>query len=458
MRLFFQSKRIAVIGAARTGTAVARALVPRGARVHVFDAKPEGEMAETAVLLRDLGAGVTFGASEGPELYEADAVVPSPGVRKDSPILQAAKDRGQTIWSEPEVAWRIAEAPILAVTGTNGKTTTTALVGALLSDAGRDARVGGNIAPGRPLIEIASDAPASAYLVAEISSFQLEWIEGFRPHVGIYTNLSPDHLNRHGTMEEYAAMKARLFENQTPDDHAIVNADNAPSLAAGRQGRGTIWTFSRRRPVHHGAFVRGDEIVFRDGAAEETIGRVEDVLLPGLHNLENALAAMIAGKILGLTADNVMHTLTRFPGVEHRMEAVAEIGGVRFVNNSMCTNPGALEGSMAAYGRPVIAIVGGINKNLDYSGVGGALAEYGKAVLTIGTLGPELAETARKAGAANVEECGTLERAVEAAAKIAGPGDIVMLAPGCASMDQFHDFEDRGNQFKQLIKVLSAEF
>lgn len=457
MRYDFQNKRVAVIGAARTGAAVVRALVPRGAAVHVFDAKPEAELADTAALLRSLGAKATFGANEGPELHSADIVVPSPGVRKDHPTLRAAERRGQTIWSEPEVAWRISEAPILAITGTNGKTTTTALLGALLSDAGNDARVGGNIAPGRPLIEIASDAPESAYLVAEISSFQLEWVAGFRPLIGIYTNLSPDHLNHHGTMEEYAAMKARIFESQSADDHAVVNADNPATIAAAHTGNGTIWTFSRRHPVDRGAFTRGGEIVFRDGYHEHPVGRIADVLLPGLHNLENALAALISGKILGLSADNIMHTLTRFRGVEHRMEAVAEIGGVQWVNNSMCTNPEALESSLAAYGKPVIAIVGGINKELDYSGVGGALAKYGAAVLTIGALGPELAETARRAGAEQVENRGTLESAVAAAARIARPGDIVMLTPGCASMDQFHDFEDRGNQFKSLVKGLRVE-
>jgi UDP-N-acetylmuramoylalanine--D-glutamate ligase len=453
-RDFFQNKRVAVIGAARTGVAVARALIPLGAAVHVFDAKSEEALGGTAALLRTLGAGVSLGAEDGAALLEADIVVPSPGVWKTNPVLVSARERGQTVWSEPEVAYRISQAPILGITGTNGKTTTTALLGAMLSDAGRDARVGGNIAPGRPLIEIASDAPANALLVGEISSFQLEWIAEFRPLIGILTNLSSDHLNRHGSMQEYAAMKARLFENQTQNEHAIVKADDAAALAIGRAGRGTLWTWSRRGPVARGAFLRDSEIVFRDGQGETRLASASDVLIPGAHNLENAMAAAIAGKILGLSADNILHTLTRFRGVEHRMEPVATIRGARYVNNSMCTNPEALVSSLEAYAEPVIAIVGGVNKALDYRGVADALGSRCKAVLTIGEMAPEFARMAREAGTPNVAECGTLEAAVAAAAALARSGDVVILAPGCASMDQFRDFEDRGAQFKDLVRRL----
>jgi UDP-N-acetylmuramoylalanine--D-glutamate ligase len=455
-RYSFQNKHIAVIGAARTGVAVARALIPLGADVHVFDAKDELALGETAAVLRKLGAGVTFGVEDGPALREADIIVPSPGVWKTSPVLAAAQARGQVIWSEPEVAYRIARAPILGITGTNGKTTTTALLGAMLNDAGRYTRVGGNIAPGRPLIEVASDAPADAFLVAEISSFQLEWIAEFRPLIGILTNLSPDHLNRHGSMREYAAMKARLFENQTAGEHAVVNADDETALAIGRAGRGALWTWSRRGPVARGAFLRGAEIVLRDGDRETVLAKASDILMPGAHNLENAMAAAIAGKILGLSADNILHTLTRFPGVEHRMEPVATVRGARYVNNSMCTNPEALVSSLEAYGEPVIALVGGVNKDLDYRGVAGALGARCKAVLTIGEMAPEFARMARDAGTPTVEECGTLAAAVTAAAALAQPADVVILAPGCASMDQFRDFEDRGAQFKDLVRRLEG--
>jgi UDP-N-acetylmuramoylalanine--D-glutamate ligase len=258
-------------------------------------------------------------------------------------------------------------------------------------------------------------------------------------------------------MDEYAAMKARLFENQTASEHAIVNADNPLALEIGRASRGTLWTWSGRGPVERGAFLRSGEIIFRDGETESVLGDTHSILMPGRHNQENAMAAGIAGKILGLSADNLMHTLTRFPGVEHRMESVATIGGVHYVNNSMCTNPAALASSLEAYDQPVIAIVGGVNKNLDYSRAGDAFGRTCKAVFTIGEMGDEMAERARAGGTPNVRACGTLTVAVAAAAKMAGAGAVVMLAPGCASMDQFRDFEDRGRQFKELVEGLSAE-
>lgn len=447
----FRGARVAVLGAARSGLAVARALAARGASVHVYDRAETPEMQAVAADLRARGVGVTLGAETGPELEAAQIVAPSPGVPKTAPALEAAKARGQRIWSEPEVAWRIANAGILAITGTNGKTTTTALLGAILRDAGFDARVGGNIAPGTPLTEIADGAPADALLVAEISSFQLEWIDGFRPRIGIYTNLSEDHLNRHGTMQEYGAMKARLFENQTSADHAVVNADNAPARAAGEASAGQLWLFSRMREVPRGAFLRGTDIVLRDGEREVTLGDAGGVRLPGAHNLENALAAAIAAKIAGADADNIYHTLTQFAGFPHRMEWLGAAGGVEWVNNSMCTNPEALIQSMAACRRPLIAIVGGAGKNLDFGKLPAAFGASCRAVLSIGALGAEMAALAREGGVPCVEESGTLEAAVRSAARLAQPGDLVMLAPGCASMDQFRDFEDRGNQFRDAV-------
>ncbi|HEY3266905.1 MAG TPA: UDP-N-acetylmuramoyl-L-alanine--D-glutamate ligase [Armatimonadota bacterium] len=450
----FRGRKVAVIGAARTGVAVARALVPLGAIVHVFDDKAEEDLPGAAEALRAAGASVTWGASDGPQLLAADIVVPSPGVWKTSPVLVAAADRGQTIWSEPEVAFRITAAPMVAVTGTNGKTTTTALIGRMLQDAGRDARVGGNIAPGIPLVEQAASAPASAILAAEISSFQLEWIDAFRPVVGVITNIAADHLNRHGSVDEYAAMKARLLENQTAADSAIVNADSARAVAAGKIGRGLVWHFSRRREVARGAFMRGHEIVLRDGGGETTIMDARNVRIPGLHNRENALAAVIAGRILGLSTDNIVFTLSTFAGVEHRMEDAGAVRGVRYINNSMCTNPAALAASIEALETRILVIVGGRDKALDFGPVEAAFRVGAKAVFSIGEHGPALAALARKAGVETVVESGDLATAVADAARTAREGDIVMLAPGCASMDQFQDFMDRGNQFKAAVKEM----
>jgi UDP-N-acetylmuramoylalanine--D-glutamate ligase len=446
----FGGMKVAVIGAARTGTAVARALVPRGARVHVYDAKPEGAMTEARDALLQVGATFTFGASEGPELEKADIVVPSPGVPKTSVVLQRAVQRGQTVWSEPEVAYRLTEARFVAITGTNGKTTTTALIGEVLRSAGLDARVGGNIAPGTPLITLAAEAPASAVLVAEISSFQLEWTASFRPAVGVITNITEDHLDRHGTVAEYAAMKARLFAFQTPGDAAVVNADSPPALEAARSSKGSLWTFSRLHEVERGAFLRGSAIVLRDAGQDRDVMDAGEILIPGRHNLENSLAAVVACHVLGASPEAAKHTLTRFRGVEHRMEVVGEAGGVRYINNSMCTNPAALIGSLEALDCPVVAIVGGREKGLDFSAVPDVLKRRCRAVISIGAFGPQMAEMARRAGVETVIEAGTLAAAVPLAAEAARPGDVVMLAPGCASHDQFSGFEERGRLFREL--------
>ncbi|HEY3413814.1 MAG TPA: UDP-N-acetylmuramoyl-L-alanine--D-glutamate ligase [Armatimonadota bacterium] len=453
----FTGKRIAVIGAARTGVAVAQALVPRGASVCVLDGKPEAELALAAAALSAAGATSVWGRDDGPEVAAADIVVPSPGVPKHAPVLRGAVERGQTVWSEPEVAWRISAAPIIGITGTNGKTTTTALLGRMLADAGLDARVGGNIAPGRPLIDLAADAPADAFLIAELSSFQLEWIDGFTPLIGIITNITEDHLNRHKTMAEYTAMKARLFENQTLAEHAIVNADNPLALDVGRSSKGTLWTFSRTTAVERGAFMRSGDMVFRDGETETEIVHASKIRIPGSHNRENAMAAAIAARIVGVPVDSLARTLRDFAGVEHRMEVVAEIDGVTYVNNSMCTNPAALASSLSAFWRPVVLIAGGAEKGLDFAPVPPMMAAWCRAVFTIGDFGPDLAAMAETAGVEPVRHSGDLASALAEAVKVAQAGDVVMLAPGCASFDQFADFEDRGNQFKALVKAQAAK-
>lgn len=451
----FVGRKIAVIGAARTGVAVARALCPLGADVTVLDNKSEAELRDAARAIQETGAKAVWGRSDGPEVIAADIVAPSPGVWKDAPVLVNAAGRGQTIWSEPEIAWRISSARIIGITGTNGKTTTTALLGRMLNDGGLDARVGGNIAPGRPLIDLAAEAPEKAVLVAELSSFQLEWIDGFKPIIGIITNITEDHLNRHKTVSEYAAMKARLFENQTAAEHTVVNADGPLALKAGQASSGTLWTWSRHGEVERGAFLRNGEIVLRDGSTEISVSPVESIRIPGTHNLENAMASAIAASIMGVYPSSIGRTLREFGGVEHRMEIVDTIDGVRYINNSMCTNPAALIGSLEACGAPVVLIAGGAEKGLDFTAVPAAMARYCRAVITIGDFGQCLAGMARGAGVAFVKHAGDLAGSVAVARGVAEPSDVVMLAPGCASFDQFVDFEDRGNQFKALVRAES---
>lgn len=450
---FFSGRRVAVIGAARTGTAVARTLVPLGAKVVVYDGKPIPE--STAAEITGAGADIVSGNDTHPDIGKADILIPSPGVWKTHPALTAAFNAGIPIWSEIEVAYRLSRAPIVAVTGTNGKTTTTALIGALLEDSGIDVRIGGNIAPGRPLIEIAACAPEDSVLVAEVSSFQLEWIDTFCPKVGVLTNISPDHLDRHGTLAEYAFAKTAMFRNQTVTDHAVVNADNDLSLKAGQTSRGTLWRFSARRSVPLGAFLRSDDLVLRDRNGDHAVIDARKIRMVGSHNRENAMAAVVAAKIMGGNPDNFVHTLTRFPGVPHRMEWVASANGVDFINNSMCTNPEAFARSIEACGRPVVLIAGGRNKGLSFDGSRDVIARWCRAVVTIGEHGPVLAQLARQADVPTVVEAGELEPAVAVAVDAAKPGDVVLLAPGCASMDQFKDFMERGERFKDAVRNLA---
>ncbi len=446
----FGGKRVAVIGAARTGTAVARALVPLGAKVVVYDGKPISESIEAKIT--GAGARVVSGNDTHPDIGKADILIPSPGVWKTHPALIAASDAGVPVWSEIEVAFRLSRAPIIAVTGTNGKTTTTALIGALLEDSGIDARVGGNIAPGRPLIDIAVEAPENAVLVAEVSSFQLEWIDTFCPKVGVLTNITPDHLDRHGTLAGYALAKTAIFRNQTSADHAVVNADNDLSLKAGQTSRGTLWRFSTLVQTPLGAHLSGDEMVLRDRDGDHPVMDARKIRMVGSHNRENALAAVLAAKIMGGNPDNFVHTLTRFPGVPHRMEWVASANGVDFINNSMCTNPEAFARSIEACERPVVLIAGGRNKGLSFEGSVDVMARWCRAVVTIGEHGPALAELARRAEVPVVVEAGELEPAVEIAVGAARTGDVLLLAPGCASMDQFKDFMERGDRFKTAVR------
>ncbi|MGB6595779.1 MAG: UDP-N-acetylmuramoyl-L-alanine--D-glutamate ligase, partial [Candidatus Acidiferrum sp.] len=381
-----------------------------------------------------------------------DLIVPSPGVPADEKHLQAARAKGVMIWSEIELAYRFLKGRLIGITGSNGKTTTTSLVEHILKTAGMRTILAGNI--GTPLIGCVDAMKDDTLTVVELSSFQLELIDSFRPNIGVFLNLTPDHLDRHHTLQAYGAAKARLFENQTDEDAAILNADDAtttpyvPSLPH-------VYWFSRKQRVAQGAYLRGEEIVFRQNGTEEVLLKLEDIPLAGAHNTENVLAAAAAARLAGAPAAAIAKGVRSFPGVEHRLEFVAEIAGVRYYNDSKATNVDATLKALEAFPGRILVILGGKDKDSDYTVLQKPLREKAILALLIGAAAEKIEK--QISGSVALERAETLERAVETASHAAQRGDVVLLAPACASFDQFQNYEHRGHVFKDLVAQLEKQ-
>ncbi len=438
-----------VVGLARTGIATALFCAARGARVTASESRPETEVAEAAAKLRAAGCTLEFGGHREETFFAQDLIVPSPGVAADAPLLVAARARGAAVWSEIELAYRFLKGRLIAITGSNGKTTTTSLVAHILEAAGFPVILAGNI--GTPLIARVEETSEGSICVAELSSFQLELIETFRPDISAFLNLTPDHLDRHASLEAYARAKARIFENQTESDAAILNGGDAASVEYAPR-RPQVFLFNRTKHVEQGAFLRGSEIVFRRGGAEQVLLRREDIGLPGAHNIENVLAAAGAAYLAGARPEAIAAGVKSFAGVEHRLEFVAEICGAGYYNDSKATNVDATLKALDAFPGRLIVILGGKDKGSDYSILRPSLREKAVLALLIGAASDKIEK--QIAGSVAVERAGTMERAVEFAAERARPGDVVLLAPACASFDQFQSYEHRGRVFKQLVRQL----
>jgi UDP-N-acetylmuramoylalanine--D-glutamate ligase len=447
-----EGKRVLVVGLARTGVTTSLFCSAYGAHVTGTDEKPEAALSDTAARLRAAGVVLEFGAPRAEAFVNQDLIIVSPGVPANLPALQAARSRKIPVWSEIELAWRLLRGKLVAITGSNGKTTTTALVGHILESARIPVLVGGNI--GTPLlarVEASSDATVT---VAEVSSFQLETIDQFRPDVGVLLNLTPDHIDRHGSFEEYARAKQRLFENMLDRDAAVLNADD-PQVAQRGPLHGQVYWFSRQKRVAAGAFVRDEQIIFRRDGDESVLMRRGDIPLRGEHNLENVLAAATASILAGAPTDAIDAAVRSFPGVEHRLEFVAEIRGVAFYNDSKATNVDATLKAIEAFPGSLFVILGGKDKGSDYAPLREPLREKARLVLLIGAATDKI--DAQLEGAVPLERAGTLKRAIASAFEKAAPGDTVLLAPACASFDQFENFEHRGRVFKELVAQLAAE-
>lgn len=444
-----KGKKILVVGAGKSGLAVSRFLAGKGALAVLTDAKkpeyPGGELARLA----EAGVVLVLGGYPEVERENFDMVVMSPGVPLTEEPARSARSRGITLIGELELAYSFARAPIVAITGTNGKTTTTTLVGEIFKKSGRDTLVGGNI--GLPLVAEVERYGPDSVIVAEVSSFQLETIASFKPRVAVILNITPDHLDRHGDMEGYITAKARIFANQDLGDYTVLNYDDPLTARLGEKTGGRAVYFSRLRVLESGVYVKSGRIVTKIDSQEEVVCGINEIGIPGTHNLENALAAVAAAKAAGIGNHVIAKGLKEFKGVSHRLEFVAEINGVKYINDSKGTNPDASIKALEAYSEPVILIAGGKNKGSDFGQFAGVIKERARALVVLGQSAELIAEAARARGFVNIQKAADFQEAVTLAHRSARPGEIVLLSPACASWDMFKSFEERGNLFKEIV-------
>jgi len=444
-----RKKRVLVVGLARTGVATALFCAGHNAIVSATETRGESELGDAPGRLREAGVALELGGHTEKMFLAQDLIIPSPGVPADDPFLLLARSKGITVWSEVELAYRFLEGKLIGITGSNGKTTTTTLVHHILQAGAMKAFLAGNV--GVPLIGEVEKMDAGSVAVAELSSFQLELIEKFRPNIGALLNLTPDHLDRHKTMEAYAKAKARIFENQTELDAAILNADDEASAKYAPKKPQVFW-FSRQKQVAQGACVHSEEIVVAHHGKEDRVMKVAEIPLPGAHNLENVLAAVIIARLAGVDAGTIAKAVKSFAGVEHRLEFVTEIGGVKYYNDSKATNVDATLKALEAFPGRILIVLGGKDKGSDYTVLQKPLREKAILALLIGAAADKIEK--QIAGSVAIERAGTIERAVEAASLAAQAGDVVLLAPACASFDQFQNYEERGKVFKELVRGL----
>ncbi len=360
---------------------------------------------------------------------------------------------GETVIGEIELAARFLSGPIVAITGSNGKTTTTALTGEIMAGSGFPSVVGGNI--GTPAISLVERATRDTVVVLEVSSFQLETIQSFRPKVAVVLNVTPDHLDRHRTFEAYAQAKARIFENQAADDFAVLNADDPTCVQMAKPVQAPVFWFSRKKEVSQGASVSAGKIRFRDAQGEREVMLASEIPLKGAHNLENVLAAVCAGILMGCRPDQIRKTIQNFKAVEHRLEYVATIRGVQYFNDSKATNVDATIKALESFPANIHVILGGKDKGSDYSVLNELLRQRVKRVYTIGAAANKIESQIQ--GSAQIVHAETLDAAVKRAAAAANEGDIVLLAPACASFDQFNNYEHRGRVFKEIVHSLAVQ-
>ncbi len=445
-------RRALVIGYGRSGRAAASYLKRQGAKVTVVDRADTPEL--RTALDRD-GVAAHLGASATPDLDAFDLVVVSPGVAWDSPLVEAARQRGIEVTSEMDLFFEVCPCPIAGITGTNGKTTTTALTAEVLRAGGLTVIRGGNI--GEPVLDRLDQLRPADWVVLELSSFQLESIRRPRLRIGAVLNVTPDHLDRHKTMDRYREIKARAVAFMEPEDHAVLNFDDPSCKAMAGQTRGQVLPFAVRDQLESGIQVIDGAISRKDGATVQTVLPVRDVPLPGAHNLSNVMAAVGAGLAAGVATSAIANAVRQFKAVEHRLELIGTYDGVRWYNDSKATNPDSTYKALEAFPEPIVLIAGGRNKGIDVAPLAAAIANRVTGLVVMGETGAELAQLVRSAGLDHVVVASDLRDAVRRAASMARPGSVVLLSPAFTSYDMFRDYEDRGRQFKATVfKELGA--
>lgn len=446
--------QILVVGLARTGIAVARFLFNRGARVVGTDIRDRGDLEREFPDLRDLNIELQVGGygEDGEEGFlHADLIILSPGVPPFIKPLAKARQREIPVVSEIELASWFMTTPIVAVTGTNGKTTTTLLIGEMLRKAGRQVFVGGNV--GNPMINLVAGGEKKDIAVVELSSFQLEGIERFRPTIGVLLNITEDHLDRYSTFEAYVEAKSRLFMNQRASDLSVLNAVDPTVERAASSCRARKIYFNITNDRMEGAFFNGRHIILRGREGEE-IYDPEKCRLMGIHNIDNMMAAIVTARLCECPIDLVQQTLETFNGLAHRLEFVKEVKGVRYFNDSKGTNVGAVVKSLQTFPGPVILIAGGKDKGGDYAPLKGPILERVKYLVLLGEARERMARQLE--GVAPITFADSLEASIKKAHALARPGDTVLLSPACSSYDMFRDYVERGDTFKDLVRRLEG--
>lgn len=456
---FNGGETILVIGLGRSGVASAQVLRDRGVTVYATDEKPHEQLSEAIAQIE--AAGATFAAPGELEQLRSrlNAAVLSPGVPLNGALVRRVQDANVPVLSEIEVAYRLCKAPIVAVTGTKGKSTTTSLIGHLFRSCGKTVHVGGNI--GNPLIREVLDAQPHDWVIAEVSSFQLESIRSFRPRISVLLNISADHLDRYYSMDEYAEAKYRIFANQNEQDFFVGNLDDERvrqlhwHTGEMRVHARQLWFTLGEHHEHASMFLHGDTIVFTPLHGDPRpidILRIDEIPLAGRHNVQNVMAALLAALAAGLDPQALRDAVHSFSAMAHRLQPVSDAGGVLFVDDSKATNPGSVIAALEAYDRPIVLIAGGKSKNTDFSELGAVIDKRAKAVVLIGEAADDLAAHIKRAP---IDRAGSMTDAVRRAHSLASAGDVVLLSPACASFDMFRSAEDRGEQFTNAVHAIS---
>ncbi len=450
----YEKKKVLVVGMARSGVAAAQLLRAFGADVTVNDSKAEAELGAQLKPLEGLQITRRFGCGAMELLEGMDCLVISPGIPDTAPFVVRAKEMGIYVIGELELAAQLSRGTLTAVSGTNGKTTTVSLLGEIFANSGRVTHVVGNI--GYPFSLAALVSKPEDVIVCEVSSFQMETADTFHPHVALLTNITEDHLNRHGTMEVYTALKMRMFSNQTPEDYAVFNADDPGLNGLSKQVRSKVLKFSRKKEVREGAFVRDGHIMIRMDGTERKVCRTEEIYIPGPHNLENALGAVCVAAAMKVPIPVIRHSLKTFRGVEHRIERVRELDGITYINDSKGTNVDSTIKAVQTMSDPTVIILGGYDKHTSFDPLSREIVNspmIRKAVL-IGETAGLIQTSLNRAGFRETEYAQSMGDAVEKARKSADKGWNVLLSPACASFDMFKDYEERGRVFKEIVNSL----